>query len=95
MNENEIEVKTWWCHNCKISFKQEKNLKSHQKNFHDTKLRRYVCKHCEKSFTTAYNFLQHHETIHISLPLPEKKDFIYSFTRNTRSGAYFGLFHEN
>lgn len=95
MNKNKLKEKHWWCESCETSFKQEKNLKSHQKIYHDTQLRRYLCKQCQKSFTTANNLLKHHEAIHTTLPLPEKKDLTYSLTRNTRAGVYFMKSNEN
>lgn len=76
----------WSCKWCDSYFNEERNLKTHQKIYHDTKLRRFDCVHCKRKFTTAYNLVQHHKAAHKLLPLPGKKDYVCSYTRNTRAG---------
>lgn len=81
------EEKKWSCELCVNSFfKEEKNLKTHQKLYHGMLLRRFVCDHCKKKFTSPYNLLDHHKSTHKLLPLPMKEDLKRVYVKNTRSG---------
>lgn len=78
----------WFCDDCKVSFTMQKNLKAHQKRFHEPLLLRYVCQLCDQKCNVAYNLQQHYRAAHPSLPNPDIEVCI-AYTRNTRSGIVF------
>ena len=58
-NQSQLEIRPYICNNCRKSFKEEKNLKTH-KLIHEGKTQN--CKFCEKSFTQKGNLMSHYRT---------------------------------
>lgn len=78
----------WICQECNITFTFERNLKSHQKTFHDPLLLRYLCPECVEEFKLPYNLKEHFKIAHKSKPAPNIEETI-CYRRNTRSGIVF------